>query len=376
MNSVHAAAIATVAIVAPIRAQLPDRQFTAVHLTTIGAERLDIAGISGAAVTPAGELALGDPQDLVVVIVSPTGKIRRIGRAGEGPGEFRNIREVAVLDGELWVADSRLLRLQSFGSGGRVAEVVGYRNALELPDGSRLVVRPGAMASRNTILFHVTVTGTPRPGVSSKHPVGTVGAMSMDTSGSNVTELVWARTGGECQQILDGGIGFFQPFCAEPQVVMNGDGRSLVLLEPQVAGSGKSAFRATTVDLVSGRRISAPIVYEGLKVRSSDWDSVYARAASRMARAPQLARAMDALPRERLFPPFGNAAALNDGRTLIQVFIGDPALGHWLVLESGRPLGMLALPIGERPLGGTMDALWVLATDRDGVHSLSRYQLR
>lgn len=357
------------------QAQLPSRVAGLVLEASVPADRLDITDLVGAAVTPAGDLVVGDPNDLVVVTISPSGSVRRFGRDGEGPGEFRNIREIGFSAGLVWVADSRLQRIQGFALDGTLRHTVRYQAFANLPDGTRLIVRPVAMVDTATVLFHATVTAHRAVPVGADRVAGTVGAVVGPSSGDLLREVAWSASGNDCLQVLEGGLAFHRPFCASAAVAFAPDGRGVLVVE---AAGGRVAPHAVRVDRVavpSQVSTATTVAYPGRRLRPADWDSVQARAAQRAARSPSPRSAMAALPRDGSFPSFGSAVLLGDQTALVEVFPEMRGVSTWVAIVDGRAVARLELPVGERPLAGTRERLWVSTVDADGLIGMRRYRV-
>lgn len=355
----------------PLIGQLPSRTIAATAVTTISADRLDVADMVGAAVTATGELAVGDPQDLVVVIVTPEGAVRRMGRSGEGPGEFRNIREVAFHDGMLWVDDNRLMRLTGFTADGRVGKVHKFTVFGALPDGSKLVVWPVAFRGPDTVLFHAAVTSSTREGL----PVGSNGLIRQSLDGRNTDELGWVVGRNPCLESLSGGPRFTRPFCAEPVLAAAPNGAGTLIVTELPEDPELSSFLVSVHSAATGSDAAVRISYRGQPLTQAVWDSVTTAATTLRTRVPQLGQALENLPRPRHYPAFGKAVLLDDLTALVQVFPEDAATNRWVVIREGRAVGQLELAVRERPLAGTGGALWVSTRDADGLIGLRLYRL-
>lgn len=356
---------------APITAQLPRRVIDAAVVTTVSAEQLDVVGIVAGAVTPAGELVIGDPNDLMVVVVTPNGVIHRFGRSGEGPGEFRNIRDVGVAGGTIWIADSRLMRLTGFDLNGKVVETIPYDWQVKLGDVTTITVRPFAVTKDHAILFHAGVGSSTRDTV----PAGSDGAVVRWPDAGSVHELGWATRGGRCSRILDGGVNFVRPFCVEASVEGAANGRGILILEPVDAPDHATAFTATLVRTDDASHGTTTVSYPTRRLTHADWDSVVARGARRAARSPQLAVAMNALPRDGTFPAFGASVLLDDLVGLVRIYPVDRSAAQWLAIDATGAIGRLRLAPGERPLAGTSEMLWVSTQDADGLLGVRLYRL-
>lgn len=76
---------------------------------------------------PHGQLAVIDDETSSVIIYDANGRFERlVGRAGSGPGEFRNISSMIFTGDSLWVGDSRLRRGTMFGPRAAVARTVSF----------------------------------------------------------------------------------------------------------------------------------------------------------------------------------------------------------------------------------------------------------
>lgn len=86
-----------------------------------------IRALGGVAELEGGHFAVGMRNDYTVVILDSTGAVlRKVGKPGEGPGEFRRISDMAALAGGGFVVyDSRLLRLTTFDRDGNRLRVIG-----------------------------------------------------------------------------------------------------------------------------------------------------------------------------------------------------------------------------------------------------------
>ncbi|WP_420127753.1 6-bladed beta-propeller [Longimicrobium sp.] len=91
--------------------------------------------VRGVDVDSRGQVYVGDWGNPFVTVLSPEGKVvRRIGRRGEGPGEFANVSGVQVLPGDsVQVYDVQQDRLTVFGPG---ADSVAYTVNLAARGGS------------------------------------------------------------------------------------------------------------------------------------------------------------------------------------------------------------------------------------------------
>jgi hypothetical protein len=94
-----------------------------VYRTDTQAAPVEFFRVTGARFLDDGSLAVGNNGSQEVLVLDAEGRLSaRMGRSGEGPGEFREINRIDVDgSGALWVYDARLRRLTTFGADGVVS---------------------------------------------------------------------------------------------------------------------------------------------------------------------------------------------------------------------------------------------------------------
>jgi len=89
-------------------------------------QRIAVQRVVGLAVDAAGQAFVADGDDQRIVVYPPNGGAASIiGRAGGGPGEFRQLGELVVHRQQLLVRDEGSMRLHRFSLAGRTASFVG-----------------------------------------------------------------------------------------------------------------------------------------------------------------------------------------------------------------------------------------------------------
>ena len=84
-----------------------------------------------------GIVAVAQPEDHVVKLFLPNGRIRTVGREGEGPGDFRTPIKVGWDLDTLWVIDGVLQRVSVFRSDGQFIRTTTVPDADALRRGMR-----------------------------------------------------------------------------------------------------------------------------------------------------------------------------------------------------------------------------------------------
>ena len=134
----------------------PSSQYLALPapLLTIGTEGdpdLEFVSIIAALRLPNGSIAVADRQSPIIRIFDAKGLLlRKLGRNGEGPGEFRGIAQLFVAGDTVTGFDSRLLRLTHYLASGALVGTQPVRTAGDgrvhisgrLSNGSWLVTTP------------------------------------------------------------------------------------------------------------------------------------------------------------------------------------------------------------------------------------------
>jgi hypothetical protein len=134
---------------------------------------------------PTGHIAVADRRSRAVQVYDPMGQlVRKLGREGEGPGEFRRLYDLFVAGDTLIVFDSSLLRLTRYLATGTLVGTQPVRTAAgdervyvagRLPSGRWLVVTPNSPSwTRGPGIYRDTLrVGTVAP--SSGGPVRWIG---------------------------------------------------------------------------------------------------------------------------------------------------------------------------------------------------------
>lgn len=105
--------------------------------------------VGSLAVGPRGLLAWSEGRVLAPQVREGRGRVRSVGRAGSGPGEFESLGRMGWLGDTLWVSDFRTARVQFFSDTG--AYLRGVRTPPRViwtprPDGSLVGVEPATVA--------------------------------------------------------------------------------------------------------------------------------------------------------------------------------------------------------------------------------------
>jgi hypothetical protein len=286
-----------------------------------------------------GELLLADPR---------TGAVRRYGRNGQGPGEFRTMAGLWPGRGDTaWVYDMGLARVTPFTPEG------GFGSPVGVPAGNvdGLVTLRGRFADGSYLA--VVVRGhdgrTQRTG------------MRLDSM-----TVVRVFPGTDSLRTL-ARVPFGKSW------VRGGRGGSTVFTIPFEAG-GIVAASAGGYYLGEAGRYEAPV-----RVTGADIDRERAAWTGDGMDEAAVHRLFAEMPIPRHFPAFARVFGAADGGVWVQDQPGgDPsAASVWTAFGADRQLAArVTLPRGTRPLEVSAGRLVALVTDDDGVERVSVYHLQ
>lgn len=122
--------------------------------------------VSGAVFLTSGEIAVGSRTLLQVGIFDANGNVlRRMGKLGGGPGEFRRLDGPWRLsDSSIALFDSRQRRLSAFDTSGRFLWSTSYGRTID-PDSNMFLSRIYGPVGHGYVLAQFQLFGPPTPGV-------------------------------------------------------------------------------------------------------------------------------------------------------------------------------------------------------------------
>lgn len=265
-----------------------------------------------------------------------------IGKAGMGPGEFAQVREVCALsDNSFMAIDFPSQKRTIVASTGQVERVIRTDGAIPV----------GACDSAGTVLLRLPSDGSTRVG---DRPVSAYRLLSLDDE--------WLSGRIEIQRALAAGpISFEQSF----QLV----GARIVVADPE---SGTISIFSREGALVSQLRLSTPLI----PVTDAQWDSLVLWAFPAQYNPPELRRRL--IERARVlrplnYPAFGRVWADSAANAWIQDYANPSRFT--VVNLSGEMLGRLELPSG-RMTRLASDHVVIRDFDRDGAAILRFHRIR
>lgn len=175
-----------------------------------GADEYVFGVISGVAVDAEGRIHVADPQAMEIRVFSLEGAfLRRVGRDGEGPGEFRHISGLAVAPGGIAALDGGLGRVTVLGPSGEVVRMFRLeRPYMILEYHAPMAFDPAGRFFDRARLSH-------RPGIDS------IGVVSYDAAGAAADTAFLAEIQQDHVMIQRNGMpymSFPRPFAPQPSV--------------------------------------------------------------------------------------------------------------------------------------------------------------
>lgn len=349
----------------------------------------DFPAVTQVWVGPRGQVVVPIRQDLQLRLFDPSGApLARVGRSGEGPGEFRSLGQVAWKGDTMLVVDSRLRRITYLAPDGRLLRAERYWT----PD--REASRAAAAAAQ----------ARPESRIFSFYPMGELadgtqlGTSNLERAagaprsafGENVfvrvtpagaPTVLFRLPGGDARWSIElDGFGIFVPFAIAPDYQIAPRGDRLVHLWGEAASRTGGTFTVTALRTDGDTLWVRTYPYVSPLVPAASRDSaVTALGRAMMEGQPDLPQRMQALARDRMPAHWPGVEYFVHGldRTvwiaLRRTESGTPVLV--LDGDTGEPVARIELPRGERLRQASRTQAWVTRTDDDGVASVVRYRV-
>jgi hypothetical protein len=342
----------------------------------------DLVPVYWMGVAPSGVIAVGQTQDSQLRFFSEDGTpLGRVGRAGEGPGEFRRISRGGWVGDTLWISDTDLNRVTLIAPDLKAIRVLPLTVARpQGADTARLptfpFVFPYAVYPGDTVLASVMgVAGDPL----AERLKGTVLAR---VSSEGMVQRLLLQTPvneGSVRVTFERGFGGIAiPFFARPEWVISPDGSLIAVVTTEISGPEGGTFHVTLHEALEGSVVfRRSFDFVGVPIPSHVIDSVLDSRAAQASRQ-EFRQVIQGELRGRVppvYPPVEGILLGSDDR--IWVGLRATANGRqWLVLGSqGEPVERVILPTNVEPKVARGEHVWGLETDEMEVQSIVRYRL-
>jgi len=345
------------------------------RLGSLNDTAFSLTRVGGFTVGDDGTIYVGQPQDGVVRVFSPTGQpLGELGGPGEGPGEFGRVSSLGLLGDTLYVTDNATQRITLFSRDG---VLLGTRPAPQVQLGPNLISMPPFMIlpGGRAIMSPAVASATPEATVPSFPQVliddqGRV----VDTLGHRSREhmsAVFERAGSYMST--------FQPFADGNILTFNPS--PLLTADVVRRAGGETQFRITVTRDVHDTVYSRVYDYAPVAIPPALVDSVKEAMTGRVERLYGSRRAAQDAVDEVLYvpaslPPVSRARFSVDGGLWLQREEVPGGVREWLALDAdGDAIGTFQLPPHVEVLFVRDRRLWGVETGEFDVPYVVRYRL-
>lgn len=330
---------------------------------------------------PGGGVATALMDDLRIELWRPgsADEVRRLGRNGEGPGEFRNIRTIGVVESNLWAVDSRLGRITIFPLSGGKPRLLVTPQAFMNPGDVAISTIPIAVLPGDSLVARVNFSNWGRVLPSRPQNDPPAYAVAQLAPNGAIIRLLFAVPQDDCMTPLPGNPGMRvpKPFCPLPYMDTSPDGRFSGVVEP-LSTSGESGKVRVSVVRGDGlpvlhTELSFPLIAISQHVE----DSIRARLmTSAQNFPPQLVEAIERIPFPSHMPPTLGFMVTGGGTAWLR--LGDDGGGHrWVHLRPGRGATVpITLPRNAEAIAATADGLWLKTANAEGDLSVALFRVK
>jgi hypothetical protein len=378
----HARSLLTLLALSPaaaLIAQTP-KALPVTRELSIAPDVADLSAIGSIAVSPRGDILVGQMDDNLIKVFAPNGAVSTIGGKGSGPGEFQRVTRIGFLGDSLWALDPGLSRINIYGPNFKYVrtfaqplsamkagpeQAMSFFTQAVLPDGDlRAVVAFRSKASRPAWAATVDTAATFLVRIS---PRGEFKQRLLVIPPSQCRISYTFEKGSGTTTI---------PFCPE-HVSTDWDGGSGVAHVVVEGAPGKAAsYRVTAVDDRGTVRFTRSLPFTPIAVTKAALDSVTKlRNESIKNSSPAMRKAR---PDPKPYPTFPPIRRVVLGRDY-SVWLEERTTtgGHrWLVLDpKGATVGVVTLPTEVSIRVAELGTIWATVTDADDLQGIARYRV-
>lgn len=355
---------------------------TLTHEMKIDGVAEDFVGVGWVRVGRDGRIALAQNQDRLVRFYDAAGKpIGRFGRAGDGPGEFRNLSQAGWFGDSLWVHDRTAGRLtvipQSLGEPRVIRAMRAFIRhiTLRLPlfTGANIegITPAGTIVAGGIVVEDSIVTVVPQELRNLQRAFATAGSLAgYDRFIATIPEQPE-------NDVSVGGESYSVPLVTTYLSAGAHDGSRVVIVHPEVAGRNAGTFAVTAIgtagDTIFTRR--HPVALE--RIPAAQWQKAVDDRATSIARL----RSADAAAYRSMvrapaaYPPFVSVMVGRDGSIWLRGRIVQDERRYVVLDPRGNLHGTFPLRSAFRIAEAELTNIWVMEPDADGVQSVVRYRV-
>lgn len=324
---------------------------------------------SGVEIGADGRIYVTQSQTPHVLVLDSEGRLlRRVGRAGEGPGEFQfGAGGMGWIGDTLWVGDIR--KIHYFGEDESEIRQVTFRRLVPNPPDQYRITTAFPAVDGTLIGYDFDVYGGIERGY---HPIV---RLSMD--GELLNEIVRVSVPG--RYIESEALGIFNsPFWPLPLPIVDPAGREVLLVEAERDPPRDATFRIVRIGLDGDTLMAWPIPYEPIRVTRRAADQMITDYADfRTANRGVFETETPARIRERIFEevtapdyhmPVRRMVAGHDGSVWLLRELGPDRGDRWEVYSpEGELEGVVEVTTGRSSPFPGAPRLWIIRATRSEV---------
>jgi hypothetical protein len=353
------------------------RVLTATRDLHIDAARADLSRVTSLLVGRNGDIIMRQMSDGNIRYFSAQGTPFTYGRQGDGPGEFRNLREAGFVGDTLWAADIAARRVTFVSPARTTLRTMDYPSVITTQTPVRAFTSsanfPVAIYADGSRLMYAGSIGTGGSAVppwSSPDSNYTRPLVRTTQDGQFVKVVAWRPQLPDCGVSFPtstGGGNALIPFCAGPLEAISADGDRVALITRTIATTTEGSYRLTAIGANGDTIFSRTITFRPVAIPREKNDSAINSRIASYANRPEFVAAYKALPLLTHYPPVRSILIGRDKTIWIEVWTAAPERS-WQVLDSsGSLIATLKLPPAVTLLAAELTTGWGIETDIDGL---------
>ncbi|MES2306287.1 MAG: hypothetical protein V4558_12305 [Gemmatimonadota bacterium] len=323
------------------------------------------------AVSPRGDILVGQANDGLIKVFSPVGVVSTVGRKGEGPGEFRRVTRIGFKQDSLWTFDPALSRVSVFSPGYKFVRSFAEPVSKEVGV-SRLW--PQALLPNGDLRAAVSFIPTlRRPAWAARADSGTTMLVRVSAAGA-IRKPIGFFPRSHCQVSRAVGsliTNMAIPFCPERLSTESFATAGFAFVEVS-----DESFRVTSIGANDDTLFVKVFPFAPIAVTKGALDTLREREQEirKISSAASWAARPVVVP-ARTYPPVRRVVLGRDNTVWLE--LRTESGGHrWLALDPrGISLGTVLLPDGVSLEVAERGTLWGLVTDDDGLRGVVRYRV-
>lgn len=336
----------------------------------IGGPDADLTEVGTVLELGSGQILVSQPRDHQILLLSPGAPARRIGRQGEGPGEYRNLSGVGRTESGFWVADLPT-RVTLLNGDGGFDRSIALNPAYTLAGDAtryRLTEVLGASGSG-------TVWASGQSGGRQDHREDGVLVISPESGSVRMPASVRSE---HCFATASGGRRMPSPFCVNPIIRGSAGGTRLLLVHVPLPVSTTTEVRFQVIDPIGQAVLARALPLPSSSVTSHDiaWFADYYGS---LPGTPQaVVQRFTSADHPGFHAPIRDAAIGEDGAIWARLHapVGDSVVTWRRIFPVANPAPEASLPVDARVGEVSVNSMLVAQTDESGFPEILRLTWR